>query len=66
MEEMSRESRERFYVDLMRYLRGEPSDIRPGIIGMTQAEIAKRLTEKDPTLLLPENKDKFLRELDTI
>jgi hypothetical protein len=29
---------------------------------MKWAEIAKRLVENDPTLLLPENKDKLLNE----
>jgi hypothetical protein len=38
------------YIDLFRfnYLRGEPSDIRPGTIRMIEAEIAKKLVEDDP------------------
>jgi hypothetical protein len=66
MENMSRESTERFYVDLVSHLRGEPNDIRPGTIGMTKAEIARKLAEKDPALLSRENKDKFLSEINSI
>jgi len=65
-EEMSRQSRERFYVDLVRYVRAERNGIRPGTIGMIQAEIAKRLANEDPTFLLLENKDKFLDKIDSI
>lgn len=44
MDEMSREHRKRFYVDLVRYVRGEPN--RPETIRETQAEIAKRLADE--------------------
>jgi hypothetical protein len=59
LEEMSREDGEKFHTELLKYLRGEPNDIRPGTIGMCQAEVAKKLVELDSTLLLPINKDKF-------
>jgi hypothetical protein len=65
-DQMSREDEERFHNELLKYLRGEPNDIRPGTIGMIQAEIAKKLTEKDPTLLLPTNKDKLRTEIQTV
>jgi hypothetical protein len=61
MEQMSRESDDRFYAQLMKYLRGEPCDIKPGTIGMGWAEVAKTLVDKDESLLLPENKDKLLK-----
>ena len=63
MEEMSRESEDRFHLELLKYLRGEPNDIRPGTVGMINAEIAKKLVENDPALVLPINKDKLRNEI---
>jgi hypothetical protein len=65
-EQASREAENRFHNELLKYLRGEPSDIRPGTIGMIWAEIAKKLADKDPGLLLPTNKDKLQKEIETI
>jgi hypothetical protein len=65
-EQMSREAEESFHNELLKYLRGEPNDIRPGTIGMIWAEIAKKLADKDPGLLLPTNKDKLRKGIDTI
>jgi hypothetical protein len=65
-EQASREAENRFHNELLKYLRGEPNDIRPGTIGMIWAEIAKKLADKDPGLLLPTNKDKLRKEVDTI
>jgi hypothetical protein len=42
-----------FVRKILKYLRGEPHDIRPGTDDMLYAEIAKRLVEDDPSLLLP-------------
>ena len=50
----------------MKYLRGEPNDIRPGTVGMIWAEIAKKLVEDDPELLLPTNKEKLRSKIDAI
>jgi hypothetical protein len=66
MEQMSRESEERFHLELLKYLRGEPNDIQPGTVGMINAEIAKKLVENDPALLLPINKDKLRNEIQSI
>jgi hypothetical protein len=65
-EQMQLEHREKFHLELMKYLRGEPNDIRRGTVGMIQAEIAKELVEKDPTLLLLTNKDKLRNEINTV
>jgi hypothetical protein len=62
----SREDEESFHNELLKCLRGEPSDIWPGTIGMIKAEIAKKLTDKEPGLLMPTNKDKLRKEIDTI
>jgi hypothetical protein len=55
------EHEQQFYAELLKHVGGEPNDIRPGTIGMIQAEIAKR-----PSLLSPENKQKLLSEIDAI
>jgi hypothetical protein len=47
---MAKEDDDRFYLELVKYLRGESNDIRPGTVGMGWAEIAKELVEKDPSL----------------
>jgi hypothetical protein len=66
MEEMSRKDKEERYIELLKYLRGEPNDIRPGTIEILHAEIAKTLVEKNPSLLLPINKDKLCNEVRSI
>lgn len=65
-ERLAKEDNEKFHAELLKYLRGEPNDIRPGTVGMQWAEKAKILVENDPTLLLPENKDKLLNEARSI
>jgi hypothetical protein len=59
-EELAKEHDEKFHAEILKYLRGEPTDIQPGTVGMQLAQIASRLVENDPTLLLSENKDKLL------
>jgi hypothetical protein len=63
-EQMSREADESFYAELLKYLRGEPCDIRPGSVGMGWAQTAKMMVEQDPSLLLPGNKGRFMKELE--
>jgi hypothetical protein len=65
-QEIAKEHEEQFHIELLKYLEGKPNDIRPGTNGMYQAEIAKKLVEKDPTLLLPINKDKLRNEIESI
>lgn len=66
MEKMGEEAKDEFHVELLKFVRGEPNNIAPRTIGMCQAEIAKTLVEKDPSLLLLENKDKLLDEVQSI
>jgi hypothetical protein len=66
MAQKSKEDHEKFHAELLKYVAGEPNDIRPGTIGKIRAEIAKKLADKDPALLLPTNKDKLRKEIDTI
>jgi hypothetical protein len=65
-DKMGKEAEEQFHIEILKYCKGEPNDIGPGSIGMLEAEIAKKLVEKDPSLLLPENKDKFRNEIKSI
>ena len=65
-EKLSKEARDEFYVDLMKFLRNEPHDIRPGTNGMIMADLAKTLVEKDPSLLNPENREKLLAKIDEV
>jgi hypothetical protein len=60
------ENERKFHAELLKHLRGEPSNIRPGAPGMKHAEIAKALAEKDPSLMQPENRDKLMGEIDAI
>jgi hypothetical protein len=65
-EKLSKEARDKFYVDLMKFLRNEPHDIAPGTNGMTMAEIGKALVEKDSSLVKSENKEKLLAKVDEV
>jgi hypothetical protein len=65
-EQESRQAEESFHHELLKYLRGESNDIRPGTVGMIWAEIAKKLADTDPALLLPTNKHKLRKEIDAI
>jgi hypothetical protein len=65
-EKLSKEARDEFYVDLMKFLRNEPHDIRPGTNGMIMADLAKTLVEKDPSLLNPENREELLAKIDEV
>ena len=56
---IAKEQKEKFYREILKYLQGELNDITPGTIGMIKAEIAKKLVDGDPMLLLAANKDKF-------
>ena len=66
MEQMAKESEEKFYVSVVNYVRGQLNDITPGTIGARQADIAKKLVEEDPTLLAAENKHQLLRKMKAI
>lgn len=65
MEQLERKERERFYAEIVKYLRGEPHDMLPSTIGMAKAEIAKKLVEENPELLSPENKDQLMSKMES-
>jgi len=59
-------AKRKFEKDLLKYVRGERNNIKPGTDEEIKAEIAKKLAEKDPTLLLPVNRMQFLCEIKSI
>ena len=64
--QVARDNQESFYIDILKYLRGEPSGIIPGRIGEIMADIAKELVKKNPELLLSANMDKLLSEIELV
>lgn len=48
------------YIEIMKSIRGEPSDISPGTLGATWCRIAKNLISQDPSLALPERMDELM------
>lgn len=55
-----------FYVEIIRYARGEPNGLIPGTIGFKKAEIAKTLVEGDPSFAEPEAREALLEALNAI
>jgi hypothetical protein len=60
-----REGQAEFLAELMRCLSDQPHNITSGTIRMMKAEIAKKLVDDDPSLLLPANQDKLLEKIET-
>jgi hypothetical protein len=56
----------KFEKELLKYVRGEPHNIKPGTDEESKAKIAKRLAEEDPTLLFPVNRKRFRSEIQAI
>ena len=54
--EFCKKQDEDFYaIDVLKFVRGEPSRVTPGTVGEATAKIAKDLIAKNPSLALPEN-----------
>ena len=62
-EKISREHEDKFYCDILKYLKGESCGIERGTNGMTQAKIAKKLVKEGPSLILLENKEKLVKQI---
>ena len=52
--QIHQEQEDEFYVDVLRYVRDEEHELRPGSIGLIKTIIAKKLIADDPDLALPE------------
>jgi hypothetical protein len=66
LDELNREDEDRFYADVIKFVSGEPNDIREGTIGEIQAKIAKQLVESDPELLLPAQRERLMKAVRAI
>jgi hypothetical protein len=64
MEEMGKQADDRFYAELIRYLRGEPNDIHPHTVEFDKALIAKKLADADPEPLVPEMREKLIAAIE--
>ena len=52
-----------FYIEIMKFIRGETHDIKPGTNGMTRANIAKDLIAENPNLATPDRKAELMQRL---
>ncbi len=55
-----RKARDKFYPELIAYVRGRRHGIRPGTVAEIYAQIGRDLAKADPTLLWRKNKDVLL------
>ena len=63
---IAKESDDKFYADILKFVCGEPNGIRPGTIGEAQALIAKQLVSEDPGLVAPEKCAELMDKITTI
>lgn len=64
MEAIGKEQSDRFYVELIKYVNGQPNDIRPRTHGEVDAKIAKELIAQRPELGLPNAKEELLSAIE--
>ena len=64
--EIAKKLQDESYVELMKYLRGEPNDILPGTNGEIEAKIAQELVHTNPDLMKEENKVELLKTVKEI
>ena len=50
LEKIAAEDEAEFHAEIIKYAKGEPSDLGPGAVGKTMANIAKKLIAKNPGL----------------
>ena len=60
------EDQAKFYVKIIKYVTGQPNDIKPGTVGMTKANIAKELIAENPNLASPLCMEKLMEAIDRI
>jgi hypothetical protein len=58
-EETRKRDQEEFYIELMKFVRGEDNNINPGTNGEVDARIAQDLVAKDPSLGCETRKDEL-------
>jgi hypothetical protein len=62
----AKESDDRFYASLVKYVTDEPNDISPGTIGEIKAKIAKSLACKDLGLVAPQRRAELMQKIESI
>ena len=55
-----------FYNEIVKFVRGEDHDIKPGSVWMIKAEIAKRLTANSPDLLADAKRPDLLKAIEIL
>jgi hypothetical protein len=55
-----------FYSDVLKFVRGEPSDIKAGTVGEARAKIAMDLIAKNSSLALPENLQELIAAVEAV
>jgi hypothetical protein len=63
---MAEKDEQNFYDEVVKFVQGEAHDIRPGTIGMIQAEIAKRLIAESPDLLAEDKRPELIKAVNMI
>ena len=64
LDEMHKEDQANFYLEIMDFVRGRLHGIKPGSVGMTMAEIAKRLIARNPDLATPDHEADLMEAID--
>jgi hypothetical protein len=62
----AKESEDRFYAELVKYVSGEPNDINPGTIGEIKAKIAKTLVYEEPGLVAPDRRSELMQRIESV
>src|SRR6266436_3038870 len=63
---MAEKADQEFSQEMVKFVRGEDHDIKPGSIWMTKAEIAKRLTANSPDLLADAKRPDLLKAIEML
>jgi hypothetical protein len=63
---MAEKDEQDFYDEMVKFVRGESYDIEPRTIGMTKAEIAKRLVAESPDLLAKDKRSDLIKAVNMI
>jgi hypothetical protein len=63
---MAKEGEDKFYRDVLNYVRGVPHELKAGTIGMIKADIAKVLVARDESLIWPDNRQQLLEAVKAV
>lgn len=63
---MAEKHQREFYEEVVKFVRRESCDIRPGTIGMTKAEIAKSLFAETPDLFAEDRRPELIKAVEAV